>query len=523
MADPHSSQSQPVAYLNEIEMDHTSVSRSSSPRGSEQGRNARPSRHQRFSGLGGHTLGLLLLLCTVCLWTLSNFLGSSIFADNTYAKPFFLTYLNTSMFMLALIPNLMRSAYNRHQKGNLYSTIRKNLTKNTAYRQLPTSDTSDPEIPDSEPFINKTTSHSNDIVEVDEKHKHLGLIPTSRLALQFCFLWFGANFFAVACLQYTTVASTTILTSTSSLWTLILGAFTGTEIFTWRKLCGVVLSLFGIILISTIDLTTNADSMDPVSDPDRLLRMRRLFRRIDDQFPDKPASELALGDALALTSAIIYGIYTITLKKSTIKALPRQLNMTLFFGLVGTFNIFLLFPLFPLLHFTGIETFQTPPTRHVWMILLVNSISSLLSDICWAYAMVLTSPLVVTVGLSLTIPLSLVGEMVLQGHYEGWVYWIGAGIVVGSFVFVDHEEREDEEALAATTQRVAHRTNSFGSDVDGGHHSQNRGRSDDDLGRHGHVVPTHTTTNTQPQKNKNVANDDERDEETDLLDTSDGE
>lgn len=59
--------------------------------------------------------------------------------------------------------------------------------------------------------------------------------------------------------------------------------------------------------------------------------------------------------------------------------------------------------------------------------------------------MVLTSPLVVTVGLSLTIPLSLVGEMVLQGRREGLVYWLGALVVVGSFVFVDREEVKEEK------------------------------------------------------------------------------
>ena len=63
--------------------------------------------------------------------------------------------------------------------------------------------------------------------------------------------------------------------------------------------------------------------------------------------------------------------------------------------------------------------------------------------------MVLTSPLVVTVGLSLTIPLSLVGEMVLQGRTEGFVYWLGAAVVVGSFVFVDREEVKGEETEQA--------------------------------------------------------------------------
>lgn len=151
---------------------------------------------------------------------------------------------------------------------------------------------------------------------------------------------------------------------------------------------------------------------------------------------------------MAAFSAFIYGVYTITLKRTTSSAARegKSLNMPLFFGLVGLINTVLLFPLFPILSALKIETFQSPPTPRVWTILLVNSFSSLLSDICWAYAMVLTSPLVVTVGLSLTIPLSLVGELIVQGRSESAIYWIGAIIVVCSFVFVDREEVKEENS-----------------------------------------------------------------------------
>jgi len=206
---------------------------------------------------------------------------------------------------------------------------------------------------------------------------------------------------------------------------------TGTERFTWKKLCGVLASLAGIVLISQVDLNSNDE---PTPDTKRAL----------DDFPDKSPYELALGDALALLSAVIYGFYTISLKKTTISALPKSIHMPTFFGFVGLFNIILLLPLFPALHFSGLETFSTPPSAHIWIILLTNSISSLVSDICWAYAMVYTGPLVVTVGLSLTIPLSLVGEMIIQGRFESWVYWVGAMIVVGSFVFVEREEKHEE-------------------------------------------------------------------------------
>jgi solute carrier family 35 protein F5 len=75
------------------------------------------------------------------------------------------------------------------------------------------------------------------------------------------------------------------------------------------------------------------------------------------------------------------------------------------------------------------------------------------SDICWAYAMLLTTPLVVTVGLSLTIPLSLVAQIFLQDHYSSGLYWIGAAIVFLSFVVVNHESKADEE-LSATSGGV---------------------------------------------------------------------
>jgi solute carrier family 35 protein F5 len=63
--------------------------------------------------------------------------------------------------------------------------------------------------------------------------------------------------------------------------------------------------------------------------------------------------------------------------------------------------------------------------------------------------MLLTTPLVVTVGLSLTIPLSLIGEMIQYAQYSSFVYWIGAAVVFISFVFISHESHdvgEDKEA-----------------------------------------------------------------------------
>ncbi|KAL2221795.1 hypothetical protein M432DRAFT_600444 [Thermoascus aurantiacus ATCC 26904] len=261
----------------------------------------------------------------------------------------------------------------------------------------------------------------------------LGLRATARLSFQFCLLWFLANYFAMACLQHTTVGSTTILTSTSGVWTLIFGAFIGVEKFTLRKLLGVLASLAGIILISRVDLSSTSSDSPPADGGDG---------GNQGTFPHKTPAEIALGDAMAAFSAILYGVYTIVMKKQV--GDESRVNMQLFFGLVGLFNVLLLWPGFLVMHLTGIEPFALPDTDRVWTIVLVNSVTSLVSDICWAYAMLLTTPLVVTVGLSLTIPLSLVGQMILQGQYASPLYWVGAAIVFLSFIIVNHESKAQE-------------------------------------------------------------------------------
>ena len=85
----------------------------------------------------------------------------------------------------------------------------------------------------------------------------------------------------------------------------------------------------------------------------------------------------------------------------------------------------------------------------------LNSLASFVSDISWAYAMLLTTPLVVTVGLSLTIPLSLIGEMIQYQQYASWIYWVGAGVVFLSFLFVNHESHEEEPPKEQRSETIS--------------------------------------------------------------------
>lgn len=172
------------------------------------------------------------------------------------------------------------------------------------------------------------------MMDVPRRDEKLSFGETAWLSLEFCLLWFAANYFASACLEYTSVGSVTILTSTSSVWTLVFCSVMGVEGFTVRKLVGVLASLAGVVLISTIDLSGKSDDNR-------------------GSFPHKTQAQIAIGDSMAFFSAIIYGLYVTVMKRRV--GNEDRVNMPLFFGIVGLLNVLLLWPGFIILHFTGIE------------------------------------------------------------------------------------------------------------------------------------------------------------------------
>ncbi|KAK2028536.1 hypothetical protein LX32DRAFT_400891 [Colletotrichum zoysiae] len=384
----------------------------------------RSSGWQAKMGLGGvarRTLGISLLLLTVLLWTVSNFMASYIFSDHSYDKPFFVVYMNTSVFAVSLIPMLVRFLMQHGVEGLRREAMVVWNEQRHGKKGLKTAEDEEDTVAGERLLVDDEPSLEMEGLEVPVER--LTFRETAVISLEFCMLWFFANYFASACLEYTSVGSVTILNSTSSVWTLVFCALMGVEGFTLRKFIGVLASLTGIVLISTVDLSGSSDENR-------------------GSFPHKTTTQIAIGDLMAFVSAIIYGLYVTVMKRRV--GNEDRVNMPLFFGLVGLFNLVFLWPVFFILHFSGQEPFSLPPTGKIWAIVIGNSVSSFISDMSWAYAMLLTTPLVVTVGLSLTIPLSLIGEMIQYSQYSSWVYWAGAAVVLISFLFINNESHEDE-------------------------------------------------------------------------------
>ena len=98
---------------------------------------------------------------------------------------------------------------------------------------------------DSRRSLSRTRPSRNDMGRhlplVEPVEAPLTTSETAQLAFMFCPLWFCANWAMNAALGYTSVSSTTILSSMSGFFTLAAGACVGVEIFTVGKLLSVIL------------------------------------------------------------------------------------------------------------------------------------------------------------------------------------------------------------------------------------------------------------------------------------------
>ena len=363
-------------------------------------------------------LGLINLAAVVIFWVLSSFLVNAVVEGDTYRKPFLITYINTSCFCFYLIPYLrieklsLTQFWDKFLEEYHYSKL-VDKTEQPLIRNYGSGDS-----------LNDLEDQTLEVSDssIPQEDLNVNIYETAKLSFQFIVLWFSANFVTNASLSYTSVASQTILSSTSSFFTLIIGFMAAVERINQNKIMGILLSFAGVMIVTKADTDENNPNND------------------------KSAWIIFWGNILALSGALLYGVYTILLKlKITVpnSKKERNLNTHLFFGFVGLFCLVFLWPLLIALHYLEIEKFEAPPTSSVTWLIVSNAAITFVSDFCWCNAVLLTSPLTVTVGLSMTIPLAMVGDWVFKEFELNMLYIFGASIVTIGFLIINRDEEED--------------------------------------------------------------------------------
>eukprot|EP00434_Breviolum_minutum_P030394 symbB.v1.2.026884.t1/scaffold2719.1/size72315/3 len=154
-----------------------------------------------------------------------------------------------------------------------------------------------------------------------------------------------------------------------------------------------------------------------------------------DADEDGAAKASWIGDSLALLSACVYGGYTVLLKHYVPEE-EEGLAMPTLFGCIGLIVLLCGWPFLFLFDRIGWEDFAWPPDSVLGSLVINALIGTNLSDVLWAYAVQLTTPLTATLGLSLTVPFGMISDAVLRKKHFNLQYILGSLLVLSGFLLV---------------------------------------------------------------------------------------
>jgi solute carrier family 35 protein F5 len=179
--------------------------------------------------------------------------------------------------------------------------------------------------------------------------------------LQVAPLWFLAQLTFNASLRLTSVTSNTILSSASALFTFLFSLALLAERFTLRKLACIGLLMAGTAMVTLADAGGGASSASS-------------------------GESSVAGDMLCLLSAVVYGGYTVALRR--LLGEDEGVAMTLFFGMMGGVIFCVVGPTLCVLRLLGVGL-GALSWRGFGLMVAKGLLDNVLSDYLWARAILL--------------------------------------------------------------------------------------------------------------------------------------
>ena len=236
--------------------------------------------------------------------------------------------------------------------------------------------------------------------------QRLSVSEVAKLALAFTLPWFLGNYCYQMALSKTEAVVVNILSSSSSFFTLLLSALfpsDSSDQLSLSKLCAVIFSICGVVLVSWSDM------------------------HIED-------GDIPKGALWALAGALFYSTYIVLLRRKVNH--EENMDAPMFFGFVGIFSTVLLWPGILIGDLTATETFELPSLRQFELLVINGLIGTVLSELLWLWGCFYTSSLLATLSIGLTIPLSILADILWRNRHYETIFIMGVVPMFFSFFII---------------------------------------------------------------------------------------
>jgi solute carrier family 35 protein F5 len=398
---------------------------------------------------GRYALGLFFIVVQCIVWIVAAVLTQKLCHNDGEDEdggvpPFVLSYIGMSLLSLLLPIHYFGNPKKKDDQATYVTTTDNTDTNTDTITETPSLDSlamqlaSAQHCSDYMAFATASTHQlTKDHTRPWNHRKHI----TAAIWLAPAML--GADFMFNQALALTSVASSTVLVSTQSLWVFFLAALVfRMEDFSYYKLGGVVAGVVGTAMTAWDDTI-----MHPQEDSTYALEYS--WR----------------GDVCAVVAALLYAMYTIQVKQFC----PEKedlYSMTLLLGYIGVICAVAMAPMGLTLAIRDVGSSWS--WKMVAMMVAKGLMDFMVTDYCLFRAIVLTNATVATVGLGLTIPMAFGTDFVMGKLQTVTLMGLGGAIAIAiGFLIVnlvpdgndkedhietDHDDNKDKDYHTATKQ-----------------------------------------------------------------------